>query len=343
MITADEIKKQYDFKRLPDAFFNNIEEMSQRDVAFVVANTLFGDIMPSESLRSIVNKWIASESTFKAVGQKMYAYEYLSGPTMSVYDLHSRLLALMIDKSRVSRTACCSVADSSAAACQAFKSESGCSPHILQAVGVLSELEKRQLVSVVPGDMLCVVKCDESTLMKLAQRAVEHIGDNCGVNLITDDNMYYQVSRIASLFDMYRRLKIIDPDKKLVFACDLSSKSCMDACLTAIKMGLPIRIVEILSAYDRDEAIVRAYKTTGYILSPRAVAQWVTLDRLKLEDDEIGVFVQPSHPAKHRKLIEPLINQVIPLPHKLYFNQSVHPRYRFNAPTANTIINFLTN
>ena len=342
-MNTDDSFSMNNVKRLPEAFFNNIEEMTQRDVSFVVANTLLSDKFPSESLRAIVDKWIVSESTFKAVGQKMYAYEYLSGPTMSVYDLHARLLALVLENNKANKTASCSVADSSSAVCQAFKSISGCSPYILQAVGVLSELEKRQLVSIVPGDMLCVVKCDEATLVKLTQRAVDQLGSANGVNLVTDDNLYYRVSRVAMLFDMYRRLKAIDPGKKFVFACDKSSKSCMDACQTAVKMGLPVRIVETEPTCDRDEVIVCAYKTTGYILSPRAVAQWVTLDQAQLGDNEIGIFVQPSHPAKNRKLIEPLINQVIPLPHKLYFNQSIHPRYKFNAPTVNTIINFLTN
>ncbi len=331
-------------KRLPEAFFNNnIEEMSQRDVAFVVANTLLDSISP-EVLRDIVDMWIVSDSTFRPVGNTMYAYEYLSGPTMSIYDMHARFLALMLkNPEEMSRVVSCSRADSSSAICQAFKSASGCSPYILQAVGVLSELEKRQLVSIVPSDKLCVIKCDESTLEILSQRAVNNIANQSVGMLITDDNLYYRVSRVAVLFDMYRRLKVMNPDKKLVFACDKSQKSCMDACMTAAKMGLPIRIVETVSDYDRDEVIKCAYKNTGYILSPRAVVQWVSLESLQLSADEVGVFVQPSHPAKHRKLLEPLINQVMPLPHKLYFNPSIHLRYKFNAPTVNTIINFLTN
>ncbi|MDE6403903.1 MAG: hypothetical protein K2K86_08870, partial [Muribaculaceae bacterium] len=57
-------------KRLPEAFFNNIEEMSQRDVAFVVANTLLDSISP-EVLGDIVDMWIVSDSTFRPVGNTM--------------------------------------------------------------------------------------------------------------------------------------------------------------------------------------------------------------------------------------------------------------------------------
>ena len=342
-MNTDDSLLNINVKRLPEAFFNNIEEMTQRDVAFVVANTLLGESISSESLRNIVEQWIESDATFRQVGSSMYAYEYLSGPTMSIYDLHARLLALlMADTVTSSKIVCCSKADSSAAVCQAFKSVTGCSPYILQAVGVLSDLEKRQLVSIVPNDKLCVVKCDEATLEILSQRAVAHISDQ-SIRLITDDNAYYRVSRVAMLFDMYRRLKILQPDKKFVFACDKTQRACMDACTAAIEMGLPVRIVETVPDYDRDQAIKQAYTTTGYILSPRAVEQWVSLKAASLESDEVGVFVQPSHPAKRRKLLEPLINQVIPLPHKLYFNPSVNLRYKFNAPTVNTIINFLTN
>ena len=41
---------------IPKAFFNNIGEMSLQDIAYVVANTLFGDDIDSETLKEIENQ-----------------------------------------------------------------------------------------------------------------------------------------------------------------------------------------------------------------------------------------------------------------------------------------------
>ena len=41
---------------IPKAFFNNIAEMSLQDIAYVVANTLFGQDIDSKTLKNIVNE-----------------------------------------------------------------------------------------------------------------------------------------------------------------------------------------------------------------------------------------------------------------------------------------------
>ena len=41
--------------RLPKAFFNNMAEMSLREVAYVVANSLFGSLLSSGDLKMVVD------------------------------------------------------------------------------------------------------------------------------------------------------------------------------------------------------------------------------------------------------------------------------------------------
>ena len=42
---------------IPKAFFKNISEMTLQEIAYVVANTLFGQDVESETLKNIVYDW----------------------------------------------------------------------------------------------------------------------------------------------------------------------------------------------------------------------------------------------------------------------------------------------
>lgn len=117
----------------------------------------------------------------------------------------------------------------------------------------------------------------------------------------------------------------------------------VQACEIAVKLGLRLNYKVSNVDFDRNEQLLDAYNKTGYIFSPRSIDQWVTLSSQNYAENEIGVVIQNSHPAKHKKLLEPLLNKVMPLPYKLYFNEEAHIHYKYNAPTVNTILHFLTN
>ncbi len=336
-----------DLRRLPDAFFNNIVEMTQSEVSFVVLNAMLGKLIGQEKLREIADKWITEESVLKPIDDGMFVYEFLSGAAMSIYDFHGKLVALLSEilnvNNEMKRVVVCSHDDSSIALASAFKSESGYTPFVLQSVGVLSDLEKRQLKNTVPEENLCVVKCDDRTLSLISKKALEYIGNDSSLWFIDDNDFLVLISRVAMLFDMFRRLRIVNQEAGPCVCCNHTEDAMVQACELAVKLGLRLNYKVSNVDFDRNEQLLDAYNKTGYIFSPRSIDQWVTLSSQNYAENEIGVVIQNSHPAKHKKLLEPLLNKVMPLPYKLYFNDEEHIHYKYNAPTVNTILHFLTD
>ncbi len=81
---------------IPKAFFNNIGEMSLQDIAFVVANTLFGDDIESETLKNIVNDTLNFDIPLVHVADNKYSLELFHGPTLAFKDVGARFMARLL-------------------------------------------------------------------------------------------------------------------------------------------------------------------------------------------------------------------------------------------------------
>lgn len=80
---------------IPRAFFNNMADMSLKDIGYVVANTLFGDDIPSADLKAIVADAINFDTPLRhdAARENLYALELFHGPSHSYKDFGARFMA----------------------------------------------------------------------------------------------------------------------------------------------------------------------------------------------------------------------------------------------------------
>ncbi len=67
------------------------------------------------------------------------------------------------------------------------------------------------------------------------------------------------------------------------------------------------------------ETLKSVWQKTGYLMDPHGTVGYLGLRRFIRENDYTGesIFVETAHPAKFREIVEPLINQPIPLPPQL--------------------------
>lgn len=80
---------------LPKAFFRNIPEMTLGEISYVVANTFFGDDIPSAELKRIVDETSNFPIPLVEIEPGIYALELFHGPTMTIKDIGARFLARM--------------------------------------------------------------------------------------------------------------------------------------------------------------------------------------------------------------------------------------------------------
>ena len=81
---------------IPSAFFRHIGDMSLQDVAYVAANTLFGDDIESSTLQTIVNDTLNFDIPLVEVDSDKYALELFHGPTLAFKDVGARFMARLL-------------------------------------------------------------------------------------------------------------------------------------------------------------------------------------------------------------------------------------------------------
>ena len=70
--------------------------MSLPDIAYVVANTLFGEDIDSETLKNIVKDTLNFNIPLKHVTENRYVLELFHGPTLAFKDVGARFMARLL-------------------------------------------------------------------------------------------------------------------------------------------------------------------------------------------------------------------------------------------------------
>ena len=78
---------------VPRAFFNNIDQLSLGDIAYVVANSLLGDDVDGAVLKQIVADSINFRIPLRRIAGDIFVLELFHGPSLSFKDVGTRFLA----------------------------------------------------------------------------------------------------------------------------------------------------------------------------------------------------------------------------------------------------------
>ena len=83
-------------KPLPQAFFDNIQDMSLQEIAYQVADCFFGEDVDAESLRKIVYDTLSFDIPLVKVEEPIYSLELFHGPTLAFKDVGARFMARLL-------------------------------------------------------------------------------------------------------------------------------------------------------------------------------------------------------------------------------------------------------
>ncbi|MDE6499036.1 MAG: pyridoxal-phosphate dependent enzyme [Muribaculaceae bacterium] len=139
--------------RIPAAFFNNIDQLSLPDIAYVVANSLFGGDVDAAVLKKITAESFNFQIPLVPVGSGMYALELFHGPSLSFKDVGTRFLArLYRHLARQSGTSRINVlvattGNSGSAIANAFRGLDGVDVFILFPRGKLTRMQEAQFAT----------------------------------------------------------------------------------------------------------------------------------------------------------------------------------------------------
>ena len=139
---------------LPTAFFNNIGNLSLQEISYVVANTLFGEDVPSSDLKDIVYDALNFDIPLVKVADNKYSLELFHGPTLAFKDVGARFMARLLgyfnaqsDDKRPVNVLVATSGDTGSAVANGFLGVEGVRVFVLYPSGKVSKIQESQFTT----------------------------------------------------------------------------------------------------------------------------------------------------------------------------------------------------
>lgn len=260
---------------IPAAFFRHISEMSLQDIAYVVANTLFGEDMESASLKNLIDDALNFEIPLVKVDDNKYSLELYHGPTLAFKDVGARFMARMLtyfnDGGSSDNTVHVLVAtsgDTGSAVANGFLNVPGVKVHVLYPKGKVSPIQEAQFTTL--GNNISAVEVDGTfddcqALVKSAFLDQE-VTSRMFLTSANSINVARFLPQMFYYYHAYARLmnEGVDMDN-VVFAVPSGNFGNICSALIAKRMGLPVK--RFIAANNRNDVFYQYLLTGKY--SPR--------------------------------------------------------------------------
>jgi len=258
-----------EFPRLPMAFFRNIREMSLKDIAFVICDTLFGEVLKSTQIKGMVDAALTFDIPLRHVDDRRYILELYHGPTFSFKDIGARfmarLLPLLDPEGKGRRNIIlASSGDSGGAVANAFRNLAAKDVVVLYPKG---DLTPEQIMQFATLPHVKAVEVDGSfddcqNMVKEVLRAdaEKNAGRLTSGNSI---NLARELPSIIYFFHAYAQaLAATDGKGEVVISIPCGNLGGLAAALMAKKMGLPVN--RFIAANNANDVFVEYLKTGGF-------------------------------------------------------------------------------
>ncbi len=83
-------------KPLPPTFFDSMQSLTFQEIAYHVADTFFGEDVPADDLRRIVDDTLQFDCPVVRVTDRIYSLELFHGPTLAFKDVGARFMARLL-------------------------------------------------------------------------------------------------------------------------------------------------------------------------------------------------------------------------------------------------------
>ena len=259
---------------IPKAFFNNIGEMSLQDIAYVVANTLFGDDIESETLKEIVNDTLNFDIPLVHVADNKYSLELFHGPTLAFKDVGARFMARLLgyfNKKNGTKDVNVLVAtsgDTGSAVANGFLGVPGVNVYVLYPKGKVSKIQEAQFTTLGKNITALEISGTFDDCQALVKNAFmdEELNEKLQLTSANSINVARFLPQMFYYFYAYSQLaKMGKPLDNIVVSVPSGNFGNITAGLIGKKMGLPIK--RFIAANNRND-IFYQYLMSG-VYNPR--------------------------------------------------------------------------
>lgn len=257
-------------KKLPAAFFDNIEGLSFQEIAYTVADAFFGEDVEQDALKGIVYDTLQFDCPIKHVEGDIYSLELFHGPTLAFKDVGARFMARLlqyfIKQEGASQTnvLVATSGDTGSAVANGFLGVDGIHVYVLYPHGKVSRIQESQFTTL--GRNITALEIDG--VFDDCQRLVKNafMDDDLNRHLRLTSANSINVARFLPqafyYFYAYAQLKRIGKADQLVVCVPSGNFGNITAAMFAREMGLPIK--RLVAANNANDIVYQYLKTGEY-------------------------------------------------------------------------------
>lgn len=266
-------------KQLPRSFFDNIDKLSFREIAYTVADAFFGEDIEAETLKNIVYETLSFDTPLVHVNDNIYSLELFHGPTLAFKDVGARfmarLLAYFIKKQgqKDVKVLVATSGDTGSAVANGFLGVEGIQVYVLYPKGKVSDIQECQFTTL--GRNITAIEIDGTfdDCQALVKNAFMDTELNAKLNLTSANsiNVARFLPQAFYYFHAYAQFKRMGKTDDLVVCVPSGNFGNLTAGLIGKRMGLPIK--RFIAANNRNDIFYEYLQTGEY--KPRPSVQTI--------------------------------------------------------------------
>lgn len=260
-----------DIPRLPDSFFQNIENLSFQELSNIVAQNLIGDYIPSGILKNMVEDAINFPAPVVMIEDNIGTLELFHGPSLAFKDFGARFMSRLMahfnkSEDRPLTILVATSGDTGGAVAAGFFDTPGIAVVILYPKGKVSDLQEKQLTTLGKNITACEIDGtfdDCQAMVKQAfldddLKADYHLSSANSINIarLIPQSFYY--------FEAYKQM--VDYGKEVIFSIPSGNFGNLTAGLMAKRMGLPIK--KFIAATNINKVVPDYLASGNYVPKP---------------------------------------------------------------------------
>ena len=272
--------------QMPKEFFDHIQEMSFRDIAYNVASAFFGEDVDLDALQELVYDTLPFDCPGVQVKENIYSLELFHGPTLAFKDVGARFMARLLRyfTSSTSDTSCTSntssrtinvlvatSGDTGSAVANGFLGVEGIHVYVLYPKGKVSPIQECQFTTL--GKNITAIEVDGvfDDCQALVKSAFMDAELNAHMRLTSANsiNVARFLPQAFYYFNAYARMKALGKTDHLVMCVPSGNFGNICSALFGHEMGLPVQ--RFIAANNANDVFYNYLQTGQY--NPKASVQ----------------------------------------------------------------------
>ena len=262
-------------EKFAPAFFESIQNLSFREIAFEVAKKFFGSDIDDDKLKEIVFDTLQFDCPVVKVTDSIYSLELFHGPTLAFKDVGARFMARLLNyfldkKEKLVNVLVATSGDTGSAVANGFLGVEGIHVYVLYPKGKVSKIQESQFTTLGKNITAIEIAGTFDDCQRLVKTAFLDADLN-GKLVLTSANSI-NVARFMPqafyYFNAYARLKQagVLNGKGLVFSVPSGNFGNLTAGLLAREMGLPVK--QFIAANNANDVVYKYLNTSEYNPQP---------------------------------------------------------------------------